>query len=74
MTNCNFPHLNMSNYTVNDDITAPFRNGPPGSPYHVREWTFHEFQLYLQSQGFRVLKSFDGVQNPTTQVHAAVLA
>jgi hypothetical protein len=50
------------------------REGPPYSEYHVREWTFHEFQLYLQSQGFELLKSFDGVQNPTTQMHVVRLA
>jgi hypothetical protein len=45
------------------------RNGPPNNIHHVREWTFHEFQLYLESQGFKRIKSFDGVQNPTTQMH-----
>jgi hypothetical protein len=50
------------------------RDGPPSSVYHVREWTFHEFQLYLQQQSFDLLKSFDGVQNPTTQMHVVRLA
>ena len=45
------------------------RNGPPNNIHHVREWTFHEFQIYLESQGFNRIKSFDGVQNPTTQMH-----
>ena len=45
------------------------RSGPPNGGYHVREWTFHEFQLYLQSEGFELLLSHDGVQNPTTQMH-----
>jgi hypothetical protein len=50
------------------------RDGPPAYGYHVREWTFHEFQLYIQSQGFKLLKSFDGVQNPTTQMHIVKMA
>ena len=45
------------------------RNGPPNYGFHVREWTFQELQLYLQSQGFEILLSHDGVQNPTTQMH-----
>ena len=47
------------------------RKGAPTNPCHVREWTFLEIQLYLQSRGFEVLFSHDGVQNPTTQVHVA---
>jgi hypothetical protein len=50
------------------------RDGPPTGGFHVREWTFNEFRLYLQSQGFEVLKSFDGVQNPTTQMHVVRIA
>ena len=49
------------------------RNGPPTNPSHVREWTFHEFQVYLQNQGFEILKSFDGVQHPSTQMHIVKL-
>ena len=47
------------------------RKGPPNGGFHVREWTFLEIQLYLQSRGFEILFSHDGVQNPTTQVHVA---
>jgi hypothetical protein len=49
------------------------RSGPPNGGYHVREWTFHEFQLYLHSEGFELVLSHDGVQNPTTQMHIARL-
>ena len=43
--------------------------GPPVNLNHVREWTFHEFQLYLESQGFQILKSLDGVLSLTGQMH-----
>jgi hypothetical protein len=49
-------------------------SGPPMGGFHVREWTFSEFRLYLQSQGFEILRSFDGVQNPSTQMHVVRVA
>ncbi len=99
-------------------------SGPPTGGFHVREWTFSEFRLYLQSQGvnfinilgpaftcadtksakntvnpsvfftllgymrikvarkmlvkstqgFEILRSLDGVQNPTTQMHVVRVA
>ena len=43
--------------------------GPPVNLNHVREWTFHEFQLYLESQGFEVVKSFDGATTLQAMMH-----
>jgi hypothetical protein len=43
--------------------------GPPVNLNHVREWTFHEFQLYLESQGFEIVRSLDGVLSLTGQMH-----
>ena len=45
------------------------RDGPPKNPHHVREWTFHEFQLYLESRGFFIIKSFNGLTTPTGRMH-----
>lgn len=65
--------------------TRPFKHGgPPTNPSHIREWTFFEFKLYLQtwrppmstSSGrpkhagwFEVLRSFVNVQHMATQFH-----
>lgn len=35
---------------------TPSFHGPPSNPRHVREWTSEEFELLLESAGFRVLK------------------
>ncbi len=35
--------------------------GPPDNTNHVREWTFTEMQLYLESEGFVIIKSFNGI-------------
>ena len=43
--------------------------GPPVNLNHVREWTFHEFQLYMESQGFEVAKSFDGTTTLQGMMH-----
>lgn len=48
---------------------ALFEGGPPRNIHHVREWTFAEFQLYLISHGFQIIKSFDGVRVAFTQMH-----
>lgn len=34
------------------------RKGPPGSPFHVREWSKEEFGSYLTKSGFRILRHF----------------
>lgn len=47
--------------------------GPPTNKNHVREWTFAEFQVYLHSHGFKVLRSFNGIQHTTTQFHVAAI-
>ena len=45
--------------------------GPPVNLNHVREWTFHELPLYLDSQGFEVVKSFDGTTTHQEMMHIA---
>ena len=55
-------------------ISTPKREslGPPKNEHHVREWTMHELQSYLESYGFRVVKSFDGIQHVRTQFAIAI--
>lgn len=58
--------------TPKRDALKKADSGPPINGHHVREWTFHEFQLYLTSQGFRVVRAFDGIQHDFTQFVVAV--
>lgn len=46
--------------------------GPPRNTHHVREWTLHELKMFLESLGFRVVKSYEGIQHRTTQFAIAV--
>jgi len=57
--------------TPKRDVRTPFL-GPPVNKHHVREWTLHEFKIYLESLGFRVVKSYEGIQHISTQFAIAV--
>ena len=46
--------------------------GPPVNTHHVREWTLHESKMYLESLGFRVVKSYEGIQHISTLFAIAV--
>ena len=43
-------------------------NGPPELVYHVREWTYEEFKLYLKKH-FNILESYLGVTQQSCQWH-----
>ena len=60
--------------TPKRDVLKNADSGPPNNPHHVPVWTFHEFQLYLHSKGFRVVKPFDGVQHHWSMFFVAVAA
>ena len=49
--------------TPKREALAPFLGGPPSNTHHVREWTLHEFKMFLESLGFRVVKSYEGIQH-----------
>lgn len=58
--------------TPKRDALKKADSGPPINGHHVREWTFHEFQMYLTSQGFRAVRAFDGIQHDFSQFVVAV--
>jgi hypothetical protein len=35
-------------------LSSPFYHGPPRNPWHIREWTYIEFELYI-SRKFNIL-------------------